>query len=346
MQALIQREPLFCRLPSQRELANYYRVTLREARSALDLLAERGWARATRTGYRAVRRHGAAPPAQQVVFVMGTQSGGQFMSYVARGADERCRRLGVVMQGRWVDTADRDEQFARLEREMPGLHIGWLLYQKPSVDVLRRWTALGRQFVLLDSLDRTIATAGVILDHVGAARLATEHLMELGHRRIALAHEEHAMAPIPEGVRQVFTRHELRRSPEHDLLLRAESGDGRNEVDAQIRRWIDRWHGLPAQDRPTAIISYNRRWASIVLSCVRQAGLSVPGDLSIVAVGSKYGHIEEDEHITLACSGSAERMGAEAVDLVRKPGPSDEHSVVLLDARLELPDASAGPPSG
>ncbi|MGY2066271.1 LacI family DNA-binding transcriptional regulator [Blastococcus sp. SYSU DS0619] len=104
---------------------------------------------------------------------------------------------------------------------------------------------------------------------------ATEHLIELGHRRIAVVGGPEAFlcsrARI-DGYRAALERAGIGVDPE---LVR--HGNFHHEGGYDQARTL-----LELPDRPTAIFAGSDEQAFGVLEAARQAGLSVPGDLSVV----------------------------------------------------------------
>ncbi|MFF5265070.1 LacI family DNA-binding transcriptional regulator [Actinomadura viridis] len=117
----------------------------------------------------------------------------------------------------------------------------------------------------------------VILDDGLAARMAVEHLLELGHRRIA-----HVGGPT--GADTAHRRREgyveaLRAGGlEEDTRLIVGGTYGPDGGAQAVRRLLD------APEPPTAIFVANVSSAIGVLSALRAHGLSVPREVSVVAV--------------------------------------------------------------
>jgi LacI family transcriptional regulator len=147
-------------------------------------------------------------------------------------------------------------------------------------DTLRRLVANDARFVLVTS--RTPGRRGsVVLDDVAGARVATEHLLSLGHTKIGL-------------VSGVETS---------DIARRREEGYRSALHDAGLRRreqWTRRLgHGpataalaieslMATEPRPTAVVVTNVNGAIGALTAVRALGISVPHDLSIVAYHDQW----------------------------------------------------------
>lgn len=113
------------------------------------------------------------------------------------------------------------------------------------------------------------------MDDERAARLASEHLIELGHRRIGFiagpAAYELSQWRI-EGWRQAL---DAVQASDDGLLARGDFGYESGLAAAE--RLLD------GENPPTAIIASNDRMALAVLEAARTRGLAVPDDLSVVS---------------------------------------------------------------
>lgn len=126
---------------------------------------------------------------------------------------------------------------------------------------------------------RSAVTRTVTIDNVGAAVTATRHLVNLGHERIGLisgARDDpmRFVAPVErrEGYRQVLAEagHEARA----DLEVSGNfSMKGGAEAMAQL---------LSAERPPTAVFAESDEMAIGALKTVRDSGLHVPRDISII----------------------------------------------------------------
>jgi DNA-binding LacI/PurR family transcriptional regulator len=112
-------------------------------------------------------------------------------------------------------------------------------------------------------------------DNARAAELATRHLLELGHRRIA--HVTLADGGISARMRMQGYRRQLARagvSPSERLELAApQTIEGGRTVARRL---------LAHQPRPTAVFTYNDQQAAGVLLGLRDAGVKVPEEMSVV----------------------------------------------------------------
>lgn len=127
--------------------------------------------------------------------------------------------------------------------------------------------------VIAGMRDLTLPTVDVVAeDDAEGARLAVEHLIGLGHERIA-----HIAGPTAEVFRQ-------RRAGYEQAMRAAGLADAIRVVDADISEddGIACGAELFDQDPPTAVFTVNDLVCAGAMSAAADAGLSVPGDVSFV----------------------------------------------------------------
>lgn len=182
--------------------------------------------------------------------------------------------FGLQVASSYHDTVREVSMLERLaRRRVDGIVIATSSEEDERLAAVIR--GLEVPVVLLDR-DHPAMVDSVLIDHRAGTRAAIGRLIALGHRRIALLSGQPVVRPAREraaGFSEAFARAGL---PEPLDLRRLGSFD----VDfvysetAQLLR-------LP--DRPTAIFAGGTAMLAAVLRAVRDAGLSVPQDVSIVA---------------------------------------------------------------
>lgn len=199
-------------------------------------------------------------------------------------AVERLRGVVAALDGSRYDLVlfnvetpvHRDEHFATLNRRdrADGLLIVSL---PPPPSSLHRLASSGVPTVLLDT--RGAGVPAVVTDDVEGGRLATRHLLDLGHDRIGFLGDDpsnplgfSSSASREQGYRESLTAAGLAVRDDHVLHgphVRATARDLAHRL-------------LATNDAPTAIFAASDTQALGVLEAARSAGLSVPGDLSVV----------------------------------------------------------------
>jgi LacI family transcriptional regulator len=118
----------------------------------------------------------------------------------------------------------------------------------------------------------------VIPDEVAGGREATKHLLELGHRDIALLAGLEDSPAAPLRVQGYRDAHAAANIPVREDRIFMAGWD----IDAGFRGAMKLLDGVSPADRPTAIMCANDRLAIGVTLAAARLGLSVPEDLSIM----------------------------------------------------------------
>ena len=202
-----------------------------------------------------------------------------FFGEVVQGAEEVLRAAGydLLLYNLAGDPAARHRVFQTglLSKRVDAVLV---LGLRPTADEQRRLAALERPVALVGAAVPGLYS--VSIDDERAARLATEHLVGLGHRRIGYLGGSldtlDFVAPSARlaGYRAVLAEHGLA----HDESL---EDIGEFTVTGG---WTAATRLLGRPDRPTAIFAASDEMAIGALRAARQLGLAVPDDLSVVGI--------------------------------------------------------------
>ncbi|MBY3304690.1 LacI family transcriptional regulator [Rhizobium laguerreae] len=158
------------------------------------------------------------------------------------------------------------------------------------------------------------------LDHESAIALAVEHLFALGHRRIAYVTDPlitYSRVMRLSGFRKAMEEHDL----SADLIVLLDEAHGARDIaDAEM---VDVGRNaapevLKLEVRPTAVIAFNDMIALGLMASFRQAGMSVPGDISIVGIDDVWVSQLSYPGLTTVRQ-PIEAMGAAAVERITNP---------------------------
>jgi LacI family transcriptional regulator len=144
--------------------------------------------------------------------------------------------------------------------------------QADSLDFLARE---GMPVVMIDRNLPNVQVDAVLPDHQLGGFLATRHLLQLGHKRIACIAGPSSITPSAERITGYRSALEQANTPyDEKLVIR---GDYHPQSGMDITRAI-----LQMDPRPTAIFALNDLMALGALRGAAEAGCSVPGDLAVV----------------------------------------------------------------
>ena len=185
---------------------------------------------------------------------------------------------------------------------------------------------------------RSRAVDVIRTDDVNGARLAVDHLVGLGHRRIAHVHGQRApgAAERRSGYRAAMRAAGL--EPE-TLLLPGGLTDEDGERAAQLL--------LSRTSSSTAVTAFNDHCAAGLLATVRRRGVEVPADLSVV--GYDDSRIASFATVALTTVGQDAKALAEcALDraVAWADGTAQQTSEVLVPPRLVVRQTTAAPEAG
>lgn len=196
-------------------------------------------------------------------------------------------------------------------------------------------------------LDNQRLLSSAIADNRQGSRLAVEHLLQLGHRRVALLtrpwaqypedHRPYQVSQIMRGYCETLAAAGCDECPE--LLLDAHPWDKHATYAAVDRLWA-----LPTP--PTAVLAADDAIAVMVIQRLSQRGLKVPADVSVVGFGdwSQAARLSEPAltsvHVDLPATG---RLAARLV-IQRLEGHASEPEQKQLPPQLRI-RASTAPPS-
>jgi LacI family transcriptional regulator len=200
----------------------------------------------------------------------------------------------------------------------------------PEAETIDLVAERGVPLVIVDRTRNDTRFCSVAVDDVLGGRLALEHLVDLGHRRVAYIAGPDSLGQVRDrlaGAREAWAAAGL---PAEDLVvlptasLTVAAGRGAGE----------RLAGMPARTRPTAAFCGNDLVALGLLQQVIGSGRSVPGDLAIVG----YDDIEFAAAAAVpltSVSQPRQELGRTAAELLlAEADPGHTHRQVLFRPEL------------
>lgn len=221
------------------------------------------------------------------------------------------------------------------ERRIDGLLVGTLL---PTTDDL---APLARERLPLVLVSRRIPwlAPGVAADETEGLRLAVDHLIRLGHQRIAYVTGPGASDTVGrrlEGFRQAIASAGLDLRADYVVSSSADPEEGPAHAMTRLLRLVP---------RPTAVVLWTVGDAAGALHAVRHEGLSVPRDLSLVAINDAATAAYLSPPVTVVRMPIDELTGRAVdrlLDVVRG-GPATG-DVLITTPPVLMERGSAGPP--
>lgn len=258
-------------------------------------------------------------------------AGNPFFTDVAQGIELAAERSDLSLficnsDGRESREATHLEHLE--QQRVQGILITPVDPDNPTLDTI---AARGTPLVIVDRTRKDDAFCSVAVDDVLGGRLAVEHLLDRGHRRIAFVGG-------PLSIGQVADRYDGARAawaaagmPPADLTLLAVD----SLTVASGRSAGERLAGIPSGRRPTAAFCANDLVALGLLQQATRAGLAVPDDLAIVG----YDDIEFAAAAAVPLTSvrqSRHELGRAAAELVldEATNPQHRHRQVVFTPEL------------
>ena len=198
------------------------------------------------------------------------------LAAIARGAEEVLYPLGyTLIVGNTARHLEREASLIKtlVHRRVDGLLITVEDEENPAV---REAVAnVGVPVVLVDR-DLLLPLDRVHVDHAKGVRMATEYLISLGHRRIAIITAARSVFPGRDRVRGFETALQSAGLPIDPELIHSRSLTA--QYSFRVASAL-----LTSPFPPTAIIAGGNQIFEGLLEAVRLRGLSIPDQLSIIA---------------------------------------------------------------
>jgi DNA-binding LacI/PurR family transcriptional regulator len=250
-----------------------------------------------------------------------------FFSRVLRGAQRAAQAAGYTVV--LVDTAnDRRWEAQSFEALRAGPVDGYLLFEVSAPEGL----APDQPVVLMEA--EAPRRPSVRFDAEGGAAAAFRHLLELGHRRIAhlaASFDAPAFHLRDESRRRVLGEAGIDPDAQPRALTAIGIDDARDAA------------GPLLDERPTAVFCDDDIIAAGLYLAVRERGLRIPGDLSVIGFDDMdFARVLDPPLTTVALD--AEQLGASSFELLeRRMAGRRIRRRIVLPAEL-LVRGSTGPP--
>ena len=271
----------------------------------------------------------------RVVGVVVSDLGNAFYASLAAGIEQtlRAARYQMVLL---ADNSDRAQEISGIRTFVAMRAAGVIMTPVGSepAELLRR------HGIAVVEVDRRLAEGpcdAVVVDNEDGARQATAHLLEAGHRRVALLVAQTDWTTDAGRLAGYRAAHADAGLPVDEALILSFVFDA-PDVEERIGRLLD-------QGRPTAIFAANNPLAEHAWRVLRSRGLALPGDVSLVGFDDVPWMEMVEPGITSVAQPTHE-MGRRAARLLlrRAEDPFGPPRVECLQPELIVRGSSGAPP--
>jgi LacI family transcriptional regulator len=261
-----------------------------------------------------------------------------FFTEVCRGVEDRLLQDGCMLMTCSTDLQQGREQHYLQELEKQSVRGVLITPVEADLDPLVALSGRGVPVVLLDHRSDG-RLCSVSIDNQWGGEQVAAHLLALGHRRIALLSasiEVQQTAERRAGVRRAFLNAGL--DPDRGVLdVRVPSPDVTVTAAAALE------DVLGVADPPTAILCLNDTAALGVIGGLRERGIAVPGEMSVVGYDDVAFAAELAPPLTTVWQPKRELGRAAAELLLDEARPGHRHRKLVYRPRLIVRASTAAP---
>lgn len=272
------------RLPSENLLMEQFQVSRQTVRRALEILTEEGVVEGRRGSGTYVSVNTRRYTGKEIrVEVMLTCVDTYIFPALVRGIESVLSGEGCTMQISVTGNAVEKERML-LKELIRTKSVDGLIAEpvksglpNPNLELYLKLERMGIPVLFVNSFYRELDIPHVSLDDRQAGYLAARHLAECGHTRIGgifksddgQGHLRYA------GYTEALMEREIRVRSEHVIWI---DSDELREMEEERAKFLKRLKGC------TACVCYNDETAYKLVSILREAGVRVPGDVSVVGI--------------------------------------------------------------
>lgn len=211
----------------------------------------------------------------RIIGMMTPNNSNPYFAEITRGIEDACFEAGFnVILCNSDDDPRKQTSYIRvlMEKQVDGLIITPSGANEDLGDLL---SSARKPLLILDREVENIEADFVTVDHELGGYLATNHLIELGHRHIACIAGPSQLSPAIQrlaGYRRALSNANLPLDPNNVVTSNFTSASGYTAMQRL----------LSMNPRPTAVFACNDLIALGAICAATNAGLSLPKDLSIV----------------------------------------------------------------
>lgn len=270
----------------------------------------------------------------RVVGVAVSDLGNQFYANLAAGIEQTLREADYQMV-LVSDNSDETQELA-CARTFLAMRAAGVIITPADRAAAALLAHNGVDVVEVDRQLADIDCDAVVLDNERGGREATSHLLELGHRRVALLMAETDWTSDAGRLQGYVAAHDEAGVPLDERLILAvqfHAPDAEERIDTLIR-----------DQRPTAIFAANNTLAENAWHVLRRRGMRLPADISLVGFDDVPWMAMVDPGITAVAQPVLE-MGRRAAELLlrRAANPETPCSVEMLQPTLVVRGSTAQP---
>jgi GntR family transcriptional regulator, arabinose operon transcriptional repressor len=272
------------KIPTEHEIANQFQLSRHTVRQALGELEKEGWLyKIQGSGTFVSRPKQSDKVSIKTVGILTTYISDYIFPHIVRGAEETLREKGYRLLLASTDN-NKERERAHLEAMIHQPLSGLIIEPtksaqgNPNLEYYLALNNLHIPYVMINERYLEMSCPCVKMDDEGGGFLLTDHLIRLGHHRIAGFFKTDDLQGVNrlKGFIRAHQEHGVALATNHLVSYTTEEKESKPLEIA--RTFLQQQEG----ERPTAFVCYNDELAIKLLDVIRQQGLTVPDDISVV----------------------------------------------------------------
>ena len=265
----------------------------------------------------------------KILSLMITDISNPFFTSVARGAEDKALQMGYQLL-----LCNSDENIEKESKYIDMListgSDGVLI--APASDSskknIRKLTKHNIPFVLIDRFIHDLRCDQVLSDNETTTRKLMEHLIEQGHKRIAIINGPLDVATSRERHQAYCDTLHLHGLPINQNWIHQSPLFQDTDVSSKIKKLIN----LPIGERPTAIFATSNFLGLNIVKALKKFNIKIPEDMAVVCYDGVPNYTENELFLTAAEQPSYNfgYMGAQMlIERIEKTSPENPRKIVL-----------------
>lgn len=305
------------KIPPESQLMEFFSVSRHTIRQAISALVNDGVlekVQGSGTFVLELERKQRSHAKNKTIGVITTYLSDYIFPSIIRGIEEELRSNGyslLLASTQNNPEHERESLEMMMQHEVEGLIVEptQSSYLTPNLPYYLDLKLNHIPFVYLHSSYPEMDAPMVGMDDVAATEEATEHLLKLGHRQIAIVTKVDDVQGRNrlKGFMNAFEKAQLPLSADAVITYETISHDRLHEDIAKT---------LTRQNRPTAFVAYNDQTALLIEEVAQAVNLRVPEDLSLVSHDASGIRLEASGKMLTSILHPQEQMGKDAANLL------------------------------
>jgi LacI family transcriptional regulator len=251
-----------------------------------------------------------------------------FFAEVAKAISEKLREHGyylIISSSEEEPELEQQEIEHLLERRLDTLIIASC---RSTTDLFLRIDKEGTPYVLIDRCFSGLAANFVGVDDEAAGAIATQHLIDVGCKRIAHIRGPETSPGVQRlrGYQRAMAQNGVKADPKYVIA------EPKGDVETRQRGGEAMRQLLRLDPRPDGVFCFNDPLAIGAMSCVLDEGLKIPEDIALIGCGNL--NYDDTLRVPLSSIDQRSRMIGEetarvALSILRSKVPPQPESIVL-----------------